>query len=330
MPRSLRPLLFGILAFALTACGGAFGGPAVTAPDEAARIGDVQITRAELTSGVEQLLELQESIAGDLDIDITPELRREAIAQIQSEQLGQLVNREIAIAAALEVGVTRAEIDAVAAENEAGLLEETGGEEGFIELLRDNGLTRDVAVDVVLTGAAARGLLEERVGDQVRSADTLPTREARHILVPDAGDAAEVLAELRAGVDFAELAQERSEDVGSALQGGQLGSATRGAYVGPFDDAVWQAELGEVVGPIETQFGFHVLEVTGESEVEIAEASQQQLAQAVSGELARILSSISERVRIDPAFGTWDAPSQALQPATRVGSGAEVLPGLGP
>lgn len=326
MSRSLRPALLGLLALAVTACGSAVGGPDATAPAEAARVADTAVQRAELTERVADLLALQEEIAAEFEIEITPQLRQEAVGQIQSEQLGLLINRELALAAARELGITDAEIEAAVADNEAGLLAETGGEEGFAQLLRDNGLSRDVAVEVVLVGAAARQLVEARVTDDITSADTLPTREVRHILVPDLDEAQDIIAELRAGGDFAALAQQRSQDPGSGALGGDLGESTRGAFVGPFDDAVWEAEVGELLGPVETQFGFHIIEVTGEGGLVVAEAGDQQLAQAASSEVARLLGGLSADVTVDPAFGTWDATTQTVQPTARVGGGA-VAPG---
>lgn len=100
-------------------------------------------------------------------------------------------------------------------------------------------------------------------------------RRARHILLSVPADAtpekkAEIraraetlLAEAKAGPAgrFAELARKHSEDPGSAAEGGDLGRFPRGRMVKPFDDAVFAAQVGEVVGPVETQYGFHIIRV---------------------------------------------------------------------
>ena len=101
-------------------------------------------------------------------------------------------------------------------------------------------------------------------------------RSASHILItvkkdaPEAEKAkakekaTELAAKARAKPDsFAELAKANSQDPGSAAQGGDLGSFSRGAMVKPFEDAVFSAKVGDIVGPVETDFGYHVIKVTG-------------------------------------------------------------------
>src|SRR4029079_7233121 len=101
-------------------------------------------------------------------------------------------------------------------------------------------------------------------------------RQASHILIavkpdaPAAGIAAAtqkatpILDRARAKPDaFAELAKANSQDTGSAAQGGDLGSFARGAMVKPFEDAVCAAKVADIVGPVQTDFGYHVIKVTG-------------------------------------------------------------------
>jgi peptidyl-prolyl cis-trans isomerase D len=71
-----------------------------------------------------------------------------------------------------------------------------------------------------------------------------------------------LLAEVKAApARFAELARQNSEDPGSAAEGGDLGSFPRGRMVKAFDDAVFAAQAGDVVGPVETQYGYHIIRV---------------------------------------------------------------------
>lgn len=81
---------------------------------------------------------------------------------------------------------------------------------------------------------------------------------ARHILVEDEGVASDLVERVSAGEDFAELAAEFGTD-GTATVGGDLGCFGRGAMVADFEDAVVDAEIGEVTGPVETRFGYHAL-----------------------------------------------------------------------
>ncbi len=93
--------------------------------------------------------------------------------------------------------------------------------------------------------------------------------KARHILIANAErgpEAARALAQttrerIEAGEDFAAVARELSDDPGSKTRGGDLGYFGRGRMVAPFETAVFGAEAGSLIGPTETQFGFHIIEV---------------------------------------------------------------------
>jgi peptidyl-prolyl cis-trans isomerase D len=92
-------------------------------------------------------------------------------------------------------------------------------------------------------------------------------RRARHILVKASPEALEKAKELLARVkadpgQFAALAKSRSDDPGSASQGGDLGFFARGMMVKPFADAVFSIKDGDIVGPIETEFGQHIIQLT--------------------------------------------------------------------
>ena len=88
---------------------------------------------------------------------------------------------------------------------------------------------------------------------------------ARHILV-DSQDAAEDLkTQIEAGADFAEVAREHS-NCPSGRQGGDLGEFGPGQMVPEFDEVVFSAELGKTHGPVQTQFGYHLIEVTTRDE----------------------------------------------------------------
>lgn len=84
---------------------------------------------------------------------------------------------------------------------------------------------------------------------------------ARHILVPSEEKASELKAQIEAGADFAEVAKANST-CPSARQGGDLGSFGPGQMVKEFDTVVFSAPVGTVEGPVKTQFGFHLIEVT--------------------------------------------------------------------
>lgn len=101
-------------------------------------------------------------------------------------------------------------------------------------------------------------------------------RSASHILIPvkpDAKDdekaaakklANEVFEKAKANpAKFADLAKQYSKDPGSAQQGGDLGSFGRGSMVKPFEDAVFAAKPGDLLAPVQSDFGYHIIKVTG-------------------------------------------------------------------
>lgn len=89
----------------------------------------------------------------------------------------------------------------------------------------------------------------------------MPTATARHILVKTEAECLKLKTEIEAGADFAAMAKQHSS-CPSGRNGGDLGAFGPGQMVKEFDQAVFSGEVGKVLGPIQTQFGFHLLEVT--------------------------------------------------------------------
>ena len=84
---------------------------------------------------------------------------------------------------------------------------------------------------------------------------------ARHILV-DSEESCEALkAEIEGGADFADIARQHS-NCPSGQRGGDLGQFGPGMMVPEFDKVVFSAEIATVQGPVQTQFGYHLIEVT--------------------------------------------------------------------
>lgn len=84
---------------------------------------------------------------------------------------------------------------------------------------------------------------------------------ARHILVADKAACEKLKSDIEGGADFAELAREHST-CPSGRRGGDLGEFSQGMMVKEFDDVVFSGNVGEVYGPVQTQFGFHLIEIT--------------------------------------------------------------------
>lgn len=88
---------------------------------------------------------------------------------------------------------------------------------------------------------------------------------ARHILVDTELEAQELKDRIEGGADFAALAKEHSS-CPSGQKGGELGEFGPGMMVREFDEVVFSAEVNTVQGPVKTQFGYHLLEVTDRSD----------------------------------------------------------------
>jgi peptidyl-prolyl cis-trans isomerase C len=88
---------------------------------------------------------------------------------------------------------------------------------------------------------------------------------ARHILVETEAACQSLKEQIEAGADFAQLARQYSQ-CPSGEQGGDLGEFTRGQMVPEFDKVVFSGELDKVHGPVRTQFGYHLLEITSRTD----------------------------------------------------------------
>lgn len=88
---------------------------------------------------------------------------------------------------------------------------------------------------------------------------------AKHILVDTEEQCNELKERIEAGDDFAELAMEFST-CPSGQRGGDLGEFGQGQMVREFDEVIFSQELGKVHGPVKTQFGYHLIEITERSE----------------------------------------------------------------
>jgi parvulin-like peptidyl-prolyl isomerase len=140
-----------------------------------------------------------------------------------------------------------------------------------------------------------RDKLRQVLADEVP--ESAEQARARHILVETEEEANEVIERLDAGEEFSDLAAELSLDPGSAADGGDLGFVPRGRFVESFDEAVFTLPVGEIGEPVQSQFGWHIIEVLEREVRELSAANYQQAQQLALSEWlgdARIEATIED------------------------------------
>lgn len=93
----------------------------------------------------------------------------------------------------------------------------------------------------------------------------MTTAAARHILVDTEEQCEDLKTQIADGANFEDVAQAHSQ-CPSGKRGGELGTFGRGQMVKEFEDVVFSADVGVVQGPVQTQFGYHLIEVTERSD----------------------------------------------------------------
>jgi len=200
----------------------------------------------------------------------------------------QLVGIEITKAYAAEHNITvsdedvdqeLAKIKGQVGEQARSSGQDLSDQEAYEQALKQNNITEEELRDDIQDNLPVQKVQEKVAGnaepsdaeiqayyDENKEAQftTPEQRCVRHILFNKDQEqkAEDVKQQLEEGGDFAELAKENSQDPGSAEKGGDLGCLGEGETVPDFEEAAFGAEQGEIVGPVQTQFGYHVLEVT--------------------------------------------------------------------
>jgi foldase protein PrsA len=226
---------------------------------------------------------------------------------------------------------------------EQDLVSQVGGEETW------NAFPEDYRDDLVSWNAGALALQANILG--IESLDDAALQQyyednpdrfeqacARHVLVETEEEAEAAREELLGGAEFATVAQERSLDTGSAQNGGELGCTFPGLYQPEFDEAVFSQPVGEVGEPVETVFGWHVIEVTSREQPdfdEVADEVRGQIQQLSQTEFTEWLQQALEEaeVTVNDRYGTWndissqvDPPNAPAPPATEPAVDPSLLP----
>lgn len=285
-------LVVAVAAGSVVGCGGE--------SDTVVKVGDTEITEEQLDTQVQ-------SVAAQYGI--TEESNPEYFAQLRTDILEGMIDNEIAVQKAPDLGVTVAEED-LQTEIDSMIAYYYQGDETLLEDdLKTNNMTMEefraeyqkyllvqrvreaVTADVTVSDDDIAAYYEANV-DSYQIEDS---RTVRHILItPGADDSAEastttttgsaattssewtdadwsaalavaqeVRAELAAGGDWTKLAADYSDDTASADSGGDLGEVTMGEMVPEFEEAAFSLEAYEISQPVKSQYGYHILQVTG-------------------------------------------------------------------
>lgn len=327
---SVPSLSVVVLALVLAACSGA----ASPSSEVAATIGDTEITVADLDEAFERRAAGSEA-ASEMAADESGSVEDNLKAGV----LTNLIRTEILRMAAQDrdIEVTDEEI----AEQREQLVEQAGGEEELQQVIDEANISdtelEENLRDQVIQNKITAQLAEDVSDSDVRAAFEEDAQgqfgekvEVRHILTETEAEAEAAIERIESGEDFGEVAQDVSIDPGSAESGGALGEVPKGATVPAFEEAAFGAEEGEIVGPIQTDFGYHVIEVTDTvpatdfADVESQIRTQLETAsggQAFNDYITEFVSSLD--IEVDEQFGRWDAASVAVVPADE-GSASEL------
>ena len=184
-------------------------------------------------------------------------------------------------------------------------------------------LVTQIIIEESLHESFVETLDEPTLEDAQRDFDESPAQWtevcASHILTETADEAEAVLGRIDAGEDFATVAAEVSID-GSAAVGGDLGCATASGYVPEFAEATIEAEIGEVFGPVESDFGYHVMLVASRTTTPLEELRQELLDEAAFDAVNEWLNAavVGAEVFVDEKHGSWvtEPQPQVIPPPT--------------
>ncbi len=302
MPRLVA--LLAALGLVLAACGGGSSAVAATVDGSEITVGQLDALRPGGAASTQQA-------SNDLELLITTNIVRSGL-----DELGVEITDE-AIAAAEDEFIAGVEASGSTLE----------------DFLAENEVTEDL-FDVAIFQQVAQEELIDHFSESVEvtaedveaqfNAELQSRSEvcAAHILIgvdpengPDAAEAQEIAEEvfaltIESGADFAALAQEYSTGP-SGPDGGDLGCAPPASYVPTFGQATLDAEIGEPFGPVQTEFGWHIILVNDRTVPELADLEAELTDSVATIKASQELTEwytdavASADVTVDEEFGTW-------------------------
>jgi peptidyl-prolyl cis-trans isomerase C len=224
-----------------------------------------------------------------------------------------VVAQKLMIAEAAKQGIMP---DTAKVKAELNKIKEERGEEIYQQIIAANGVSEDELIQRVAESQTVKDLIDKRAGvteeDAKKFYDDNATQfieyRAAHILAKFADDASDedkaaakkkiesIKAQIEQGADFAALAKEHS-DCPSKEQGGDLGSFRPGQMVKPFEDAMKELAEGQLSGPVETQFGYHLIKGDASHKEDFAEVKEGILQNLQQEKGQEIFASLAQELR---------------------------------
>ena len=291
----------------------------------AERLGEL----VELASTNESARQVMLGDRSPIEVEGSSQPRPSVVAVILDQEItNTLIDQEVA-KRALVVSDSDRELAKIQAGGNLGPLAADLPED-FVQLFVDR-YAASIALDKALTPEISEAELRAKYDENPASYEHTCVR---HILLTDRELAASTKAELEGGADFATLAGERSKDPGSAIEGGDLGCVPRGVFVAAFEKAAWEGPVGEIQGPVESEFGLHLIQVTKRGPLTFDEAREDieaQLAPKPFDPLRQflVIRRVRAAIEVDGRFGIWDRTLGRLNPLGQAGSGLSLVPADG-
>jgi peptidyl-prolyl cis-trans isomerase C len=225
-----------------------------------------------------------------------PTSRVEALAQ-QVARSGRPVTPEVE--AQIKEEVIAREIFMQEAQKRG--LDTTAEYKSQIELARQTILIRELFAEFQKTSAVTDADVQAEY-DKFVAANGGKEYRARHILVETKEQAEAILASLKKGGKFEDIAKKQSKDPGSGANGGDLDWAAAGNYVKEFSDAMVALNKGQVSAPVQSQFGFHIIRLDDIREAQLpalADVKPQIVQQMTQQRMAAFQQELRAKAKVE-------------------------------
>lgn len=203
-----------------------------------------------------QAAQAQAALIQSGGLDPKSQAGQDAIKSLKQQVLDQMINDVVVAMKAQDEGIKVTDDDLNA--RLAQMIQDAGSVDKLNAYLTKNQLSLGDLCDQVRNQLIGEAMLDHITIALQPNAEQV---HARHILVPTAAEAQTILTQLQNGADFATLAKKYSTDEASAPNGGDLGWFPKGVMDPRFEAVAFQLKVGETSQVVQTQFGFHIIQV---------------------------------------------------------------------